>query len=56
MDEDAAGRPSGGGAFVLPGRDALRDRIVEHLRRAGHDSISGITRALQREGEAPATA
>lgn len=47
--------PSGpqGGAFVLS-RDALRDRIVEHLRRTGHDSISGVTRALQREGEAPA--
>lgn len=39
---------------TLPGRDLLRDRIVEHLRRVGHDSISGITRALQREGEAPA--
>lgn len=53
MDEvpDAPSPP--GGAFVL-GRDALRDRIVEHLRRTGHDSISGITRALQREGEAPA--
>lgn len=59
MDEVAApsnapGGSAGGGAFVLPGRDALRDRIVEHLRRVGHDSISGITRALQREGEAPA--
>ncbi|MEK6976273.1 MAG: hypothetical protein AABY18_08030 [Candidatus Thermoplasmatota archaeon] len=57
MDDAAANPPiggSGGGAFVLPGRDALRDRIVEHLRRVGHDSISGITRALQREGEAPA--
>lgn len=58
MDEapastDPAGPPTGGGAFVL-GRDTLRDRIVEHLRRVGHDSISGITRALQREGEAPA--
>lgn len=54
MDEgpDAPPNPPGG-AFVL-GRDALRDRIVEHLRRTGHDSISGITRALQREGEAPA--
>lgn len=46
--------PAAGGAFALPGRDHLRDRIVEHLRRVGHDSISGITRSLQREGEAPA--
>lgn len=50
--------PPGPGAFgpvaTLPGRDLLRDRIVEHLRRVGHDSISGITRALQGEGEAPA--
>lgn len=58
MDEaPAATQPregaAGGGAFVL-GRDTLRDRIVEHLRRVGHDSISGVTRALQREGEAPA--
>ena len=48
--------PSGpvpGGTFLARG-DTLRDRIVEHLRRTGHDSISGITRALQREGEAPA--
>lgn len=52
MDE-AAPPQAPGGAFVL-GRDLLRDRIVEHLRRTGHDSISGITRALQREGEAPA--
>src|SRR5690349_5205778 len=35
-------------------RDTLRDRIVEHLRRTGTDSISGITRVLSGEGQAPA--
>jgi hypothetical protein len=35
-------------------RDTLRERIVDHLRRVGHDSISGIARALRRDGEAPA--
>lgn len=35
-------------------RDTLRERIVGHLRRVGHDSISGIARSLRREGEAPA--
>lgn len=47
--------PSGSGASAAPwARDTLRDRIVGHLRRVGHDSISGIARALRREGEAPA--
>lgn len=54
----SAATQGGAGALAavatLPGRDLLRDRIVEHLRRVGHDSISGITRALHREGEAPA--
>ena len=56
MDDapDPPGAPSPGAVATLPARDLLRDRIVEHLRRGGHDSISGITRALQREGEAPA--
>ncbi len=56
MDDapDPPGAPSPGAVATLPARDLLRDRIVEHLRRVGHDSISGITRALQREGEAPA--
>ncbi len=49
-----ASPPAGGGGSFVLGRDTLRDRIVEHLRRVGHDSISGIARALQREGEAPA--
>jgi hypothetical protein len=44
--------PSGLG--VQWSKDTLRERIVEHLRRSGHDSISGIARALRREGEAPA--
>lgn len=35
-------------------RDTLRDRIVEHLRRTGTDSISGITRVLTEAGGAPA--
>lgn len=35
-------------------RDTLRERIIGHLRRVGHDSISGIARSLRREGEAPA--
>lgn len=35
-------------------KDTLRERIVEHLRRLGHDSISGIARSLRRDGEAPA--
>lgn len=56
MDDapDPPGAPSPSAVATLPARDVLRDRIVEHLRRVGHDSISGITRALQREGEAPA--
>ena len=39
-------------AAGLPASSAAS--IVEHLRRTGHDSISGIARALRREGEAPA--
>lgn len=31
----------------------LRDRIIEHLRRAGEDSISGITRAVSEGREHP---
>src|SRR5689334_7450367 len=54
----AAGGPGsvpGAGAFgVQWSKDTLRERIVVHLRRVGHDSISGIARALRREGEAPA--
>jgi hypothetical protein len=46
-----SGPPAPFGAWA---RDTLRERIVDHLRRAGHDSISGIARALRREGEAPA--
>lgn len=53
-DADPAA-PSGGPAVPAPwSRDTLRERIVGHLRRVGHDSISGIARALRREGEAPA--
>lgn len=48
---DAEARGLLGGAWA---RDTLRERIVGHLRRVGHDSISGIARALRREGEAPA--
>jgi DNA-binding transcriptional ArsR family regulator len=33
--------------------ERLRDRIVEHLRRVDHDSISGIARALSEGREAP---
>jgi hypothetical protein len=51
--EAAASGPPGP-AFGAWSRDTLRERIVEHLRRVGHDSISGIARALRREGEAPA--
>jgi hypothetical protein len=47
-----AGQPAAGAAPWA--RDTLRDRIVGHLRRVGHDSISGIARSLRREGEAPA--
>src|ERR1044072_1862730 len=50
--EAAAG--AGASAFGAWAHDTLRERIIEHLRRAGHDSISGIARALRREGEAPA--
>ena len=57
----AAGAPltpsdTAGGAAPALGwaKDTLRERIIEHLRRVHHDSISGITRALHREGEAPA--
>lgn len=31
----------------------LRDRIVEHLKRSGADSISGIARVLSEDREAP---
>ena len=61
---DDAGPAAAGANDASPGgpsalgvqwsRDTLRERIVEHLRRQGHDSISGIARALRREGEAPA--
>jgi len=37
----------------LAREDSLRDRIVEHLRRTGTDSISGITRVLSAGGGAP---
>ncbi len=51
----AAPTPTAAGSPVALGpRDTLRDRIVDHLRRVGHDSISGIARALTRGGEAPA--
>ncbi len=50
-DEAAAGGTAPGAQWT---RDTLRERIVVHLRKVGHDSISGIARALRREGEAPA--
>src|SRR5688572_21884453 len=54
-DADAPPAPTAAGAGSTPWtRDTLRERIVGHLRRVGHDSISGIARALRREGEAPA--
>ena len=36
---------------LIPVNPVLRDRIIEHLRKAGEDSISGITRAVS-EGRA----
>ena len=53
---DGPGGPGGpGGSIAGPwARDTLRERIISHLRRVGHDSISGIARSLRREGEAPA--
>jgi len=33
--------------------DRLRDRIIEHLRRVEHDSISGLARAVSAGREAP---
>lgn len=59
MDEPAPGQSPSEGAGAGPpplawAKDTLRERIIEHLRRTHHDSISGITRALHREGEAPA--
>lgn len=38
----------------LTGPEPLRERIIEHLRRVGRDSISGVTRALNKDGPAPA--
>jgi hypothetical protein len=55
--EPALDTPADEAATPLPlgwARDTLRERIVDHLRRVGHDSISGIARALRRDGEAPA--
>ncbi len=52
--------PSDASAAPEPSRRALvrtatlRDRIVEHLKRTGTDSISGITRVLLDGGGAPA--
>lgn len=53
-DEAGPAKPSENAGSLSWARDTLRERIVEHLRRVHHDSISGITRALHREGEAPA--
>jgi hypothetical protein len=55
--EPALDTPADEAATPLPlgwAHDTLRERIVDHLRRVGHDSISGIARALRRDGEAPA--
>lgn len=46
-------RPPPADRELVPRARTLRDRIVEHLKVAGADSISGIARTLTRDGEAP---
>lgn len=62
MEDGDAGSPPAEPAAAKPPEahrrlakhDSLRDRIVEHLRRTGTDSISGITRVLLQSGSGPA--
>ncbi len=42
-----------GGPARLAQDDLLRDRIIEHLKRTGTDSISGVARMLSQGGSAP---